>query len=105
VQGKNLAPRGRLRVDTGSGSIRLSGDFTQVELFEIDAGSGSVSVIGALPALDLEVSTGSGGIEVDVPGLEVMSRSKDELRGRSSGGGVPARFDTGSGGVTIRQEG
>ena len=104
VKGEDLAPRGQLRVDTGSGGIRLAGDFTQVEGFELDAGSGSVSLTGALPGLDLEVSTGSGGIDVDIPGLEVLSKSRDELRARSGGGGVPARFDTGSGSVKIREQ-
>jgi len=54
--------------------------------------------------MDLDVSTGSGGIEVDLPGLEVLSKEKDALRARYQGGGVRVEIDTGSGGVRIEQQ-
>lgn len=102
VDAEGLVATGRLRVDTGSGGISLSGDFSQVSQMELDAGSGGVELTGTLPAMDLEISTGSGGFDVDVPGLEIFEREKDELQARSGGGGVPVKIDTGSGRVQVR---
>ena len=103
VDGEDLVAVGRLRVDTGSGGISLRGDFSQVSRVDLDAGSGGVDLVGRLPAMDLEISTGSGGFAVDVPGLETLERAKDELRARSGGGGVAVRIDTGSGRVQVRE--
>jgi hypothetical protein len=103
VDGEGLVATGRLRVDTGSGGISLEGDFSRVDLVEIDAGSGGVELVGSLPAMDLEISTGSGGFDVDVAEMEVLERGKDELRARTRGGGVPVRIGTGSGRVQVRE--
>lgn len=103
VDGEGLVAIGRLRVDTGSGGISLAGDFSRVELIELDAGSGGVELAGTLPAMDLEISTGSGGFDVDVADMEILERVKDELQARTRGGGVPVRIDTGSGRVQIRE--
>lgn len=103
VEGVDLVASGRLEVDTGSGSIDLQGDFSDVEEILIDAGSGSVTLEGSsFPPMDLEISTGSSGIEVDLPGLEILEKDKDYLEARYSGGGARVSIDTGSGRVWVR---
>lgn len=103
VEGRDLRARGRLDVDTGSGGVRLAGDFAAVESISISTGSGGVTLeASGMPAAEFAITTGSGGIDVDLPGLQVERRDRHELRA-STGGGVPVRIETGSGGVTIRQ--
>src|SRR5690606_749728 len=60
VQGSGLSEVKRLRVDTGSGSVRLEGDFSALEDMEIDTGSGGATlrVAGTLN-MRLHVSTGA----------------------------------------------
>lgn len=110
---------GTLRVDTGSGSIELdevtssdvvldtgsgSVDVTltrDVERLDIDTGSGSVTVrapadLGA----EIEVETGSGGIDVDFA-VQVRTVRRDHLIGRIGDGGGRIRIDTGSGSIRL----
>lgn len=120
VRGSDLAA-GRVRVDTGSGSVRLdrlsspdvwvdtgSGS-VELELMAdadrvyVDTGSGGVTLrvpedFGA----ELELETGSGGIDVDLP-VRIESMERDHLLGVLGDGRGSVRVDTGSGGVRIRR--
>ena len=87
-------------VDTGSGSVELE-LLTDVELLEIDTGSGSVTVwapsnLGG----SLNIDTGSGGIDVDFP-VEVRSARRDSLRGTVGDGRGKIVIDTGSGSIRL----
>ena len=111
----------RLEIDTGSGSIELrrsaardieldtgSGSVTaelatDVDHLVVDTGSGSVNLwlpddLGA----EVEIETGSGGIEVDFP-VMATRRGRDELRGTIGDGGGRIQIDTGSGSVRLRR--
>jgi hypothetical protein len=111
----------RLEIDTGSGGIELrrsaardvmldtgSGSVTAeltgpIDRLLVDTGSGSVTL--RLPedlSAELEIETGSGGIEVDFPVLTTR-RARDELRGRIGDGDGRIVIDTGSGSVRIRR--
>ncbi len=87
-------------LDTGSGSVRL--DLTRdVERLDIDTGSGSVTV--SAPAnlgAEIEVETGSGGIDVDFA-VQVRTVRRDHLIGRIGDGGGRIRIDTGSGSIRL----
>lgn len=92
---------GALRVGAGSGRVTIDGRMTGD--WKIRSGSGSVRI--ALPddaAFDVDVETGSGGIDIDHP-LTVQGKvRKDHLIGTVRGGGPSLKVDTGSGGVRIR---
>lgn len=97
-----------VQVKTGDGSL----DFTFAEgskltmASRIDSSDGSVRV--RLPrslAADLEVHTGDGRIDCQVPlttqGYNSRRDSRHELRGRLNGGGVPLVIHAQDAGVTI----
>lgn len=91
-----------LEVDTGSGSVTIEGDLSELESLNIDTGSGSVTLkTSAQPSLSLRIDTGSGGVDVDAPGATL--REEDGTwsvrMGAGAGRGV---IDTGSGSVDIR---
>ena len=101
VEGRALRTFGDLVADTGSGNVDLEGDFTGVRNIEIDTGSGNVTLEGSFPGMDLTVSTGSGGVDVDLPGLDIQRKAKDFLKARVGGGGAEVSIETGSGRVRI----
>jgi hypothetical protein len=87
-------------VDTESGSVEIE-LMTDVDLLEVDTGSGSVTVrapadLGAT----VEIDTGSGGIDLDFP-LEVRSVRRDRVEGRLGDGAGTINIDTGSGSIRI----
>jgi hypothetical protein len=51
---------------------------------------------------DLEIETGSGGIDVEFP-IEVIRAGRDYLRGKLGDGAGSIRIETGSGGVRVRE--
>lgn len=114
--------KGRVDVDTGDGSVRIAGAPTALkahtgdgsvaltlesgtainENWEITTGDGGVSV--QLPGTvnaELDASTGDGTIDAGDFGLRTDSDSKHELRGRLGTGGPTLRVRTGDGGITI----
>lgn len=92
---------GRGWVDTGSGSVRM--ELTaETDALLVDTGSGSVELtvpdgMGA----ELELKTGSGGIDVDLP-VDGARRGRGYFRGRVGDGGARVRVETGSGSVRVR---
>lgn len=91
-------------VDTGSGSVHLD-LAADVEDVTIDTGSGSVTVL--VPrglGAEFAASTGSGGIETDLP-FDVIRRSRDALRGRIGDGRGRMAVETGSGSIRLASSG
>lgn len=101
IRGRGVQASGRLVADTGSGEVILDGSFDAVASIDIDTGSGDVELRGSFPAIDLDVETSSGGIDVDLPGFQVIRKEKRSLRGKLGNGSVPVRLDTGSGGISV----
>jgi lia operon protein LiaG len=89
-------------LDSGSGSVNLTLE-SDVKSMVIDAGSGSVTLgVPAALGAELDIDTGSGGIETDVP-ITVSRRSRDHLTGRIGDGSGRIRIDSGSGTVRIKR--
>ena len=118
MTGSNLRARS-LKLDLGSGGTRLTG--VAVDDLWIDSGSGEVDVAlttatrsvfldsGSgdvtlrLPAsfgATLEVDTGSGGIDTDIP-ITITRRSRSSLVGTIGDGKGRVRIDSGSGEVRL----
>lgn len=118
LTGSNLRVRS-LKLDLGSGGTRLTG--VAVDDLYIDSGSGEVDVAlttatrsvfldsGSgdvtlrLPAsfgATLEVDTGSGGIDTDIP-ITITRRSRSSLVGTIGDGKGRVRIDSGSGEVRL----
>ncbi|MEM8959862.1 MAG: hypothetical protein AAGD38_00150 [Acidobacteriota bacterium] len=53
--------------------------------------------------MNLDISTGSGRINLDLDSLNSRVSERDRFVGTSGGGGVSVEIDTGSGGVRIIQ--
>lgn len=90
----------RLELDTGSGSVTV-GLVSDVSNLTVDTGSGSVTIrapadLGA----QIEVETGSGGIETDFP-MTLTRRSENGLSGTLGDGEGRIVIDTGSGDVRL----
>jgi hypothetical protein len=88
-------------LDTGSGRVQLD-LATQIESLLIDTGSGSVRL--AVPAdlsASVQIETGSGGIDVDLP-ITITRRGRRSLTGTLGSGAGHIQIDTGSGGVSLR---
>lgn len=91
-----------LRMDAGSGSIDV-GLASGVDDVRIDSGSGSVTLrVPASFAATLDIDTGSGGIESELP-ITVTRRERGRLTGRIGEGGGRVAIETGSGGVRLRK--
>lgn len=94
----------RVSLDTGSGgvTVTLTGD---LQTLAIDSGSGDVSVtVPKALGARLSVETGSGGIETNLK-METRLRKRDKLVGTLGDGSGTIAIETGSGTVSIRQEG
>lgn len=92
--------RGEVLIDTGSGGVELH-EVSGARSVHVDTGSGSVDVSG-IEAGDLLIDTGSGG--VDLADIDVKSLVVDTGSGGVDGEEIAtdeARIDTGSGGVAL----
>jgi len=89
--------------DTGSGRVRIEGDLGALEQLKVDTGSGSTTIVAsALPPLEIAMATGSGGIEVDVPGAEVTRDGRRSAVVRIGEARQRATIQTGSGSIALR---
>lgn len=91
-----------VRLDSGSGSVRLE-LLSSPRSVNAETGSGGVTLV--LPATldaELDISTGSGGIDSDFP-VQVSRMERHRLRGTVGKGTGRIRVETGSGGVRIRK--
>jgi lia operon protein LiaG len=90
----------RISLDTGSGATDVE-LLTDVEDVDVDAGSGPVSLrLPASVGAEVEIETGSGGIETDFP-IQVTRWERNYLRGRLGDGRGRIRIDSGSGRVRL----
>jgi hypothetical protein len=88
-------------LDTGSGSVQLR-LLEDVDRLLVDTGSGSVTVEGPRDlGAELELETGSGGIEVDFP-VQLRTARRDEVVGTLGDGRGRIVIDSGSGGIVLR---
>jgi len=97
--------QGSFHGETGSGDVTAEG--TQNGTWDIRTGSGTVRVrLPANAALDADISTSSGSIDVGSPiEMTVQGRvdsSRREIRGKVRGGGPLLRVHTGSGDIHIQ---
>lgn len=93
-----------LRIDAGSGSVDV-GLLEDVDDLRVDSGSGSVTL--RLPAslgAQLDVETGSGGIETEMP-ITVTRRERRHLVGSIGDGKGRIVIDAGSGGIRLLRAG
>lgn len=92
---------GPVRVRASSGDVTVEG--TPAAPWEVSASSGDVRMrVPADAAFDLEVRTGSGGIETALPVTINGTQSRRELKGQVRGGGPRVFVSTGSGSVSLR---
>ncbi|MFQ5742705.1 MAG: DUF4097 domain-containing protein [Acidobacteriota bacterium] len=104
VRGTDLRVGPRLACDTGSGDVHLSGDLSGVMELELETGSGNVELelLAKVPSMHLLLFTSSGDIEVDIPGLQVVSRERRRLEAKIGEQGAQAKVKTGSGDIRVR---
>jgi len=113
---------GRVDVNTGDGSVRIAGAPTALKAH---TGDGSVALslaAGTAIKEDWEITTGDGGVTVQLPGsvnaelhastgdgaidagdfgLRTDDDNRHDLRGRLGTGGATLKVRTGDGGITI----
>jgi len=94
---------GNVTVDTGSGSVRLD-LLSDVGSLNVDTGSGDVTIrIPADFGAQVDIETGSGGIELRGVTLRTTRLESDHLIGEIGDGRGEVRISTGSGGVTLQR--
>ena len=94
---------GDVTVDTGSGSVRLD-LLSDIASLAVDTGSGDVTIrIPADFGAQVDIETGSGGIELRGVTLRTTRLQSDHLVGEIGDGRGAVRISTGSGGVTFQR--
>ncbi len=100
IHGEAMTVTGPLVLDTGSGDIRLAGDFAGLTDAKVGTSSGDVTFrMEKTPGMSLSCRTSSGDIDVDVAGTKVKTERKLEVA--VAGGGAPVRVRTSSGNIRI----
>jgi lia operon protein LiaG len=91
---------GRVSADVGSGGLEL--DLTApVTDLAVDAGSGGVTIrLPAAQGAELDIETGSGGIESDFA-IQTNRMSRNHVRGRIGDGRGRIKIESGSGTVRL----
>jgi hypothetical protein len=91
---------GRVNVDVGSGGLSLD-LLSVVEDLTIDAGSGGVTVrLPAAQGAEIDIETGSGGIESDFP-VQTNHLERNHVRGQIGDGRGRIKIESGSGRVRL----
>jgi lia operon protein LiaG len=90
----------QLKLETGSGATELE-ILSNIEQLTIDSGSGGVILhVPASLGAEIEVETGSGGIETDFD-VQVRKWERRALSGKIGDGRGRIQIETGSGGVRL----
>jgi hypothetical protein len=90
----------RVSVDAGSGGTELE-LLSVIDELTVDAGSGGVTLrLPAALSADVEIETGSGGIESDFP-VQTNRLERNYLRGRIGDGKGRIKIESGSGHVRL----
>ncbi len=88
-------------VDTGSGDIELA-FISAVRRLSVDSGSGDVTLrVPRELSAEIEAHTGSGQIEMDIPGLTRRQSERRQVSGVVGSGQGSIEVDTGSGSIRI----
>jgi lia operon protein LiaG len=91
-----------ISIDTGSGGVHV-GLLSAPRSLLVDTGSGGVTIVGPADlGAQVELETGSGGIQSDYT-MTVESKDHGYLRGTIGDGRGRIKVDAGSGSVSIRQ--
>jgi hypothetical protein len=103
VRGREVSPSARLICDTGSGDVRMSGDLSRVEEIVLATGSGDVDLelVSEIPSLYLWITSTSGAIDIDLPGLEVIERDRGYVEARLGEAGARTKIKTHSGDISV----
>jgi DUF4097 and DUF4098 domain-containing protein YvlB len=100
VAGEEMTITGTLDVDTGSGGIRLGGNFAALSEARVGTGSGDVSLtMTKAPGMKLDLGSSSGSIRIDVPGTKLKAGKKLELS--TGDGAARVKIRTSSGDIVI----
>lgn len=93
-----------VRVDVGSGGVDID-MMSTVEELVVDGGSGGVTVrLPATQSADVDIETGSGGIESDFA-VQTTRFGRNHLRGQIGNGRGRIRIESGSGRVRLIKNG
>ena len=92
-------------IDTGSGSVKLEllrmGDGKYI----VDTGSGGITLVMPEDAsARVSADTGSGSIKLDMTGVDITRKDRDELRFTVGDGDARVILDAGSGSIRIRSK-
>lgn len=103
VRTDDFTSKKQFQVETGSGSVRLKGNFSPLQKFLIETGSGNISMQSTpFPNMIFAVITGSGKINIQVPGLEVPRGDIRSFRGSLGTGDLGlGTIRTGSGDIRL----
>ena len=89
VQADDFDAKKILKIETGSGSVRLKGDLSSVEQLFIQTGSGTVTLVSTpFPELPFDVKSGSGDLEIKVPGIKLESTGEQKAIIRTGSGDI-----------------
>ena len=115
---------GKLRATTGDGHIRANGRFDELELktgdgrvdaraaagsavgggWRLESGDGSVTLkVPDNLAADVDLHTGDGHIDLDMPVTTEGKIRQNEVRGKLNGGGNLLTIHTGDGSIRLRK--
>ncbi len=115
---------GKLRATTGDGHIRASGRFDELELktgdgrvdaraaagsalgtgWRLESGDGTVTLeVPENLAADVDLHTGDGHIDLDMPVTTEGKIRENEVRGKLNGGGNLLLIHTGDGSIRLRK--
>jgi hypothetical protein len=94
---------GDLRAATGSGTVRVTGNPAADRYWEIESGSGGVSLdVPREASLRLYAHANSGRIHTDLPLTIEQQENSHSVRGRVGSGAARVEITTHSGGIEIR---
>jgi DUF4097 and DUF4098 domain-containing protein YvlB len=91
--------QGGLKVETGSGSLDITGQPTSA--WKLETGSGNITLGLGNARFTLDAETGSGSIKSDLPLQMQGSMDKHHVTGMVNGGGPTLKVETGSGDIRI----
>ncbi len=97
------AASGDLRAATGSGTVRVTGNPAADRYWEIESGSGGVSLdVPREASFRLYAHANSGRIHTDLPLTIEQQENSHSVRGRVGSGAARVEITTHSGGIEIR---
>lgn len=94
---------GKLRATTGDGHIRANGRFDELELKTGDGRVDARAAAGSALAADVDLHTGDGHIDLDMPVTTEGKIRENEIRGKLNGGGNLLVIHTGDGSIRLRK--